>query len=249
MQVFIYIFILFWSFSTRALTNDTIIIKSSNDQCIPADYERVKLRITHFENYKEIDDEISWSMIWNEWLKAFNPEHPITGIISRLIFRLNTRNIRPLDMKISQETAIPVPKTTEVGTTEVKRSEVSFIFSPMGLDRRYAEIYPRVFLICSISESQGETLTLNHRCEQIPNDNRYAFRSFSSTFQMIEHDCGFKTSFEVLMSLDPQHVNAIYQSIGEYHRLPHIFLRFFLQMSNRDNFFALYFKSFYRQFL
>ena len=166
-------------------------------------YETAREQILNIDNYHNIDDQIPWPRTWY------------------YIIRDDSR--KPLDMTMSLELPQSSSSSDEEALDEGQgqSQEVVMAFSPAGLDRNYANFYPRMHLTCSISESQENNQgSLNQTCQLAANRPSYAISSFASELQMIENECGAGTlaaSFEVTLSLQKDHVEEIYEAIIDYY--------------------------------
>ena len=214
-------------------SEDSVRIVSNDDTCMPVNYEEVLTRIENFASYREIDDHIVWSNAQTQWLPNF-----VDVILPDIILDWIYKDIKPLDMTMSQE----LPEAPQ--ENEVKRSRVWMAFSPLELPARFHGVYPKIPLICSISQAQGSGII--HRCDQIAGRS-YAVQSFSSELRISRDDeCGIRSFFRIVFNLHRQQVDDIYRSIVSHYALPETFLDF-IRRVNKNQFFSLYFENLYNQ--
>ena len=148
------LFVLCSSSALSFSSEDSISIISDSDICTPANYEDILTRIENFASYREIDDDIMWSNIQSQWLL-----NAIDIVLPRAILQLFSISRKLLDMTISREL------TEDPQEDELKRSKVWMVFSPLELPIEFYGIYPKIPLICSISEPQENEII--HRCNQV----------------------------------------------------------------------------------
>ena len=220
-----------WSSSVMSFSSNNSYTIHSDDDCRSGDYETVKQQIEDFQNYHSIDNTIRW------WEINFALLSPLDGFKLGVLSKF--RNIRVLDMTVS---FVKVPQ--ELSNSEQKRRLVWLAFSPLELPRESHRFYPKVPLVCDISEGNNNVV---HTCNQTTGLT-YAFQSFSSNLTVTkdeDEDC-VMSSYRVSFVLDSQHIDNIYkEAVEKYPLLNYDFLNRF----DRQSLFSLYFKHFYNELL
>ena len=234
------LFVLCSSSALSFSSEDRISIVSDSDICTPANYEGILARIENFASYREIDDHIVWSNIQAQWLL-----NAIDIVLPQAILQRFSTSRKLLDMTESKES------TENPQEDELKRSRVWMVFSPLELPIEFYGIYPKIPLICSISEPQENEII--HRCNQVDQIKNqkyvYAVQSFSSELRISnDDDCGIRSFFRIVFNLHRQQVDTIYRSIVNHYEWPNIFLGI-MQRADKNELFSLYFQNLYNQLL
>lgn len=204
------------SLSARGFSiNKPIVIRSeTTDQgChFNANYEAVKARVLDMRMYQSIDDQIPWSSIWLQIINEYLPNQARLGNgVIEILGWFDDNKL--LDMTFSREFPL---EPQNVQADEIKRSKVMMAFSPLGLDRSYANFYPKIPLICSVFESNvGEVKSLRHQCD-LTKGPTYAITGFASDLTLTENECGSNTLgaiFRVELSPNLEHIEQIYRLV------------------------------------